>query len=135
MFDCKQVIFAQRQQTIFEGQPIVTKIGDNNELHHGDSKCTALIYHEADEHSSRERVVAYFEDNCIRTIFDIDEIMGFETEPEWRPIHGTESYQPGRWPQNILKNAPVDAHGDRQVVFAGVVVRSYHFKKASRNEP
>jgi hypothetical protein len=79
MFDCKQVIFAQRSQSIIEGTPIVTKLKDDK-LHYSDEKCTALIYLEPDEQASRERVVAHFDDKSIRIIFDIDEIMGFETE-------------------------------------------------------
>ncbi len=76
MFDCKQVVFAQRQQTIVEGLPIQTKL-ESGELHESEEICTALHYYPPDDDGQR-RVVALFDNKTIRTIFDIDEIMGYE---------------------------------------------------------
>lgn len=79
MFDCKQVIFAQRRQRLTEGERLVLELGDGSTATFGPI-CTSLIYYEAEGPEDRHRVKAYFDDNTMQIIFDIDAIIGHETE-------------------------------------------------------
>ena len=81
MFDCTQVIFAQRRQRLTEGMQLILELGDGNTATFGPI-CTALLYHQPEGGEDRHFVEATFEDNTIHYIFDIDEIVGHETETE-----------------------------------------------------
>ena len=77
MFDCKQVIYAQRTATLVEGQKLkliteVTGIG---------AICTALHYFPPEGEGDKYRVLALFEDGTQTLIFDMDEIKGQDVKP------------------------------------------------------
>ena len=73
MFDCKQVVYANRTHVITEGSQLTIK----EEIVIGEP-CKALHYFEPEEPDYKHRVVAVFEDGIKRIIFDIDEISGIE---------------------------------------------------------
>ena len=75
MFDCKQVIYADRTHVITEGTKLHFNTG-GEQLAVGPI-CTALHFYPPEE-EGKLRVVAFFEDGTVKYIYDIDEVNGME---------------------------------------------------------
>ena len=76
MFDCKRVIYANRICSITEGEKtdVVTPKG---KIMIGPI-CTTLHFFPPEGGEDRLHVLAHFEDNTTKYIYDVDEVEGKE---------------------------------------------------------